>query len=365
MVNRFGLTLVLILVTALGLSGCLGLRTETPTPIMPAPVTATVPSVVPTGRATPDALPPTTVATVTALPSVQPTPPAAPTATVVPPAPTPDRTSDNVFATILGPAAAPPDWSVRPCEGNGPLLCILAGTEVVGHIELSIWHLETYPALQALLTQHGLTPGAIDARNPEHAPKIAAAMPGFVDQTHAVIERDRQTTYGDTRIYTRLATQTAQVGTLPGVRYGQLLTDQAGTVRERYLSFAAFDGTLLYLLVPHYDPNSYFSFRSDDDLQRVEPYLPALLAGLRLPLPVATTSVSAVVTQAGLPVPVPLFRVYAVGSTPVAELPPGQTLQVTGQSPNGQWWRVVCPDDQLGECWVSADPTRTTPTTPE
>ena len=298
------------------------------------------------------------------LPAPSPTVTAAPTAIAVPPAPTPDLTSDNVFATILGPAAAPPDWRVRPCDGDGPLLCIFAGRELVGRIELSLWHLETHSDFQALLKQQGLTPGAIDYRNPEHAPKIAAAMRGFVDQYHGIFEQDRQTTYGDTRTYTRLETQPAQVGTIPGVRYGFVMTDQAGTVRERWLSFAAFDGTLLYILVPHYDPNSYFSFTSDADLQRFEPFLPHLMAGLRLPLPVQDTTVKEVVTQAGMPVPAPLFRFYAVGSNPVAELPPAQTLQVTGQSPNQRWWRVVCPDDKPGECWVSADPKVTQPKTP-
>jgi hypothetical protein len=33
----------------------------------------------------------------------------------------------------------------------------------------------------------------------------------------------------------------------------------------------------------------------------------------------------------------------------------GQTALVTGASPDGLWWRVVCPDDSIGSCWVQAD----------
>ena len=33
----------------------------------------------------------------------------------------------------------------------------------------------------------------------------------------------------------------------------------------------------------------------------------------------------------------------------------GQTALVTGQSVDGSWWRVICPDDSIGDCWVTAD----------
>jgi uncharacterized protein YgiM (DUF1202 family) len=45
----------------------------------------------------------------------------------------------------------------------------------------------------------------------------------------------------------------------------------------------------------------------------------------------------------------------------------GMTAQVTGASPDGQWWRVICPDNSIGDCWISADQALTetiTPTSP-
>ncbi len=42
----------------------------------------------------------------------------------------------------------------------------------------------------------------------------------------------------------------------------------------------------------------------------------------------------------------------------------GQIAKVTGANENGTWWRVVCPDDTIGSCWVSADPALTRPTAP-
>ncbi len=41
----------------------------------------------------------------------------------------------------------------------------------------------------------------------------------------------------------------------------------------------------------------------------------------------------------------------------------GQTAQVTGyKSADEQWWRVVCPIDNVTDCWVSADSALTEPT---
>ncbi len=37
----------------------------------------------------------------------------------------------------------------------------------------------------------------------------------------------------------------------------------------------------------------------------------------------------------------------------------GQTAKVTGISADGNWWRVMCPDDTVGSCWGSANPAYT------
>ena len=39
----------------------------------------------------------------------------------------------------------------------------------------------------------------------------------------------------------------------------------------------------------------------------------------------------------------------------------GQTAKVTGVSSDNNWWRVMCTDDTVGDCWVSADPALTQP----
>jgi hypothetical protein len=47
----------------------------------------------------------------------------------------------------------------------------------------------------------------------------------------------------------------------------------------------------------------------------------------------------------------------------VTTIASGQMALVTGASSDGKWWRVVCPDDTVGNCWVSSSPDLTEPRT--
>lgn len=46
----------------------------------------------------------------------------------------------------------------------------------------------------------------------------------------------------------------------------------------------------------------------------------------------------------------------------IGNIADGQTARVTGKSQDGNWWRVICPDDTIGSCWITADPAFTLPT---
>jgi hypothetical protein len=47
--------------------------------------------------------------------------------------------------------------------------------------------------------------------------------------------------------------------------------------------------------------------------------------------------------------------------TPIITIASGQMALVTGASSHGKWWHVVCPDDTVGNCWVSSNPELTEP----
>ena len=39
----------------------------------------------------------------------------------------------------------------------------------------------------------------------------------------------------------------------------------------------------------------------------------------------------------------------------IGEVFGGQTAFVTGVSQDGRWWRVICPDDTVGDCWLAGE----------
>lgn len=47
--------------------------------------------------------------------------------------------------------------------------------------------------------------------------------------------------------------------------------------------------------------------------------------------------------------------------TVIGQIFNGQIAKVTGTDVHGSWWRIVCPDDSAGSCWVSGDPSLTQP----
>lgn len=330
---------------------------------------ATIPALTVTATATATATNITPGQTVEPSPSA--TPPAEPGETRVPDAtataPGPeagvgtDVIGSNVFKFILGAVDAPEGVSVRACDWDAPVLCVLSNEEVVGQVELYMSHLETLTDFQQTLESEELTPGSIDYRNAEQAPRIIAALRTFVEDYHKTFEEDRRLTYGEGKAtYTRPETQDLRLGDIPGLRYGFVVSDNAGNLLERWISFGSFDGDVLYILSLHYDPRSHMSFRSDEELQEFEPYMREIAAGLKLPLPVLETNVKRIVTLAS----VPLFRFYGNGSNPVAEVPAGQTLNVTGRTPDERAWRVECPNNLSGPCWVSAHTKLTQPDMP-
>lgn len=46
----------------------------------------------------------------------------------------------------------------------------------------------------------------------------------------------------------------------------------------------------------------------------------------------------------------------------VGSVAAGQTALVTGVTPDNSWWRVICPDGSVGDCYVVNDPSLTQPT---
>ena len=68
-------------------------------------------------------------------------------------------------------------------------------------------------------------------------------------------------------------------------------------------------------------------------------------------------SVEVILTEAGLN----LRSEPDLSSEVIGYLPHSDLVDVIGQSPDGDWWQVVCPKDVSGNCWISADPVLSDP----
>jgi hypothetical protein len=63
-------------------------------------------------------------------------------------------------------------------------------------------------------------------------------------------------------------------------------------------------------------------------------------------------------------VDVPIYDAPTVDGNEIGLIAGGQIALVTGASPDGAWWRVICADNTVGDCWVSAAPDMTVPASP-
>ena len=78
----------------------------------------------------------------------------------------------------------------------------------------------------------------------------------------------------------------------------------------------------------------------------------------QLPQPVLQTDVSYVMAQQDTSI----YSAPSTQSSILGAFAAGRIARVTGVNPSGTWWRVICPDDSVGSCWVSADTSITEPT---
>ena len=79
-----------------------------------------------------------------------------------------------------------------------------------------------------------------------------------------------------------------------------------------------------------------------------------------LPEAVFPTDVKYVMAQ----VDAPMYSGPGTQYNLISSIAAGQTAKVTGVNASGSWWRVICPDDKVGSCWVSANPAHTQPAQP-
>jgi hypothetical protein len=103
-----------------------------------------------------------------------------------------------------------------------------------------------------------------------------------------------------------------------------------------------------------------FEFTVDNILPTEATEQPTLAPHANQPTPPGTaqsTDVQFVMAQQEVPIYGGPAQQYSI----IGNIAAGQTAKVTGVTADGTWWRVMCPDDTIGDCWVSADPSQTQP----
>jgi hypothetical protein len=212
----------------------------------------------------------------------------APTATA--PAPTgmvaePRSAAGNPFTGLLGPVSAPPGWTVEPCEGQGPYLCVSPGDGFPGSVELLQRPIDDRENIYQWMMDAGLEPGRpLDVQDPEQVRRAREVLHTLRADHMGVVEEDRGVTYPEGRSFVLLEPEEVQVGGLPGLFYGFAGVEEDGQAYERWLTYAALDGQNLYLLTAFYDPSDApGSLPSDEALLTFAPYFRDIVAGLRLP----------------------------------------------------------------------------------
>lgn len=82
-----------------------------------------------------------------------------------------------------------------------------------------------------------------------------------------------------------------------------------------------------------------------------EPTQPATAAATATSIAVLNTQVQYVMARTNLNIRSGPSTDYNI----IGWVAEGQTAKVTGVSSDNGWWRVICPDDTVGSCWISAN----------
>ncbi|MBD2537019.1 hypothetical protein H6G97_50610, partial [Nostoc flagelliforme FACHB-838] len=107
--------------------------------------------------------------------------------------------------------------------------------------------------LQTQFEQLGLVPGLFTYSNPNDKAKVLTALKAIIADYYQTITKERTSTYGTTYKVQVQQPEEVKIGDLPGLKYGFKSIDRSGQVREKYVSYMAFNGNL-YIMTTGYEP---------------------------------------------------------------------------------------------------------------
>ncbi|MBE8992488.1 hypothetical protein [Nostoc sp. LEGE 12450] len=188
----------------------------------------------------------------------------------------------NPWLSVLGKTSSPAGWNVSPCHYQNPFLCVYRNKLDVGSVELQRLMYTDYPILQTQFEQLGLAPGLFTYSNPSDKAKVLTALKAVIADYYQTITKERTSTYGTTYKVQVQQPEEVKIGDLPGLKYGFKSIDRSGQVREKYVSYMAFNGNL-YIITTGYEPAAKSNtFKQLVSLEQFEPHLKAIMENLKL-----------------------------------------------------------------------------------
>lgn len=192
-------------------------------------------------------------------------------------------TSENTWKKILGTKSAPAGWSVAPCDGSAPLLCVSSEKgELLGTVEVNVYPLDRQPDFQKMLADAGV-PGVSPINYNKYQTQISKALNAWVADYYTNLKKDRQSSYGKDIAFSGYPPQEFIVGQFPAMGYGFVGLQKQGGVKEQHFGYVAFDGNQLYVISTAFDSaDKTGKFEKLENLAVFAPYLSAIVANLKL-----------------------------------------------------------------------------------
>ncbi|MBD2450188.1 hypothetical protein H6G76_24110 [Nostoc sp. FACHB-152] len=191
----------------------------------------------------------------------------------------------NIWQKILNKNSTVPNgWQIAPCQGNQPLLCVSSKGEVLGTVEIRVDQVSKDPKFQKHLTEAGIPFGTQpDYKNSSNQTKVLTALKAWATDYYQSLLKDRQKGYGNKIVFSTHPFEEVSVGKLPGIRYGFTGIKQEGGLQEQYISHAAYDGKVIYVISTSFDPGAATGkFEKLENFLIFQPYYDAIAENLNL-----------------------------------------------------------------------------------
>jgi hypothetical protein len=188
----------------------------------------------------------------------------------------------NPWLSVLGKTSSPAGWNVSPCHEQNPKLCVYGNKLALGSVELQRKTYTDYPILLTQFEQLGIVPGLFTYSNPNDKAKVLTALKAVIASYYQTITKDQASAYGKGYKVQVQQPEEVKIGELPGLKYGFKSIDSSGQVREKYVSYMAFNGNL-YMITTGYAPAAKTNtFKDLSSLEQFEPHLKTIVANLKL-----------------------------------------------------------------------------------